>query len=78
MGFFDRFSKTFRGKKDADAESSGQTRSYSTLSIFSTPEVNSASLSPTEFERSISDGGVAVAEMTDQHRSGSSPSRRCH
>lgn len=65
MGFFDRFSKTFRGKKDADGESSGQTGSYSTLSIFSTPEVNSASVSPTEFERSASDGGVAVAEMTD-------------
>jgi hypothetical protein len=65
MGFFDRFSKTFRGKKDADAESSGQTGSYSTLSIFSTPEVNSASVSPTEFERSASDGGVAVAEITD-------------
>lgn len=65
MGFFDRFSKTFRGKKDAEPESSGQTGSYSTLSIFSTPEVNSASVSPTEFERSASDGGVAVAEMTD-------------
>jgi hypothetical protein len=65
MGFFDRFSKTFRGKKDAEPESSSQTGSYSTLSIFPTPEVNSASVSPTEFERSPSDGGVAVAEMTD-------------
>ena len=65
MGFFDRFSKTFRGKKDADAESPGQTGSYSTLSIFSTPEVNSASVSPAKFERSASDGGVAVAEMSD-------------
>jgi DNA repair protein RadA len=65
MGFFDRFSKTFRGKKDADAERSTQTASHSTLSIFTAPEVSSASVAPTEFERSTSDGGVAVAEMAD-------------
>jgi hypothetical protein len=65
MGFFDRFSKTFLGKKDADAKSSAQTGSYSTLSIFAPAEVNSASVSLTEFERSENDGGVAVAEMTD-------------
>jgi hypothetical protein len=64
MGFFDRFSKTFRGKKDADAEHSAETGSYSTLSIFAAPEVHSAPVA-TEFERSASDGGVAVAEMTD-------------
>jgi hypothetical protein len=64
MGFFDRFSKTFRGKKADEGPSAATTGSYSTLSLFS-PEVNAAPVSPTEFERSVSDGGVAVAEMTD-------------
>jgi len=64
MGFFDRFSKTFRGKKADEGPSAAPTGSYSTLSLFA-PEVNVAPVSPTEFERSVSDGGVAVAEMTD-------------
>ena len=64
MGFFDRFSKTFRGKKADEGPSAAPTGSYSTLSLFA-PEVNVAPVSPTEFERSVSDGGVAVAEMAD-------------
>jgi len=64
MGFFDRFSKTFRGKKADEGPSAAPTGSYSTLSLFA-PEVTVAPVSPTEFERSVSDGGVAVAEMTD-------------
>ena len=64
MGFFDRFSKTFRGKKADEGPGAAPTGTYSTLSLFA-PEVNAAPVSPTEFERSVSDGGVAVAEMTD-------------
>jgi hypothetical protein len=64
MGFFDRFSKTFRGKKADEETSAAPTGSYSTLSLFA-PEVNAAPVSATEFKRSASDGGVAVAEMTD-------------
>ncbi len=63
MGFFDRFSKTFLGKKDAESGSSAQPGSYSTLSLFSPSEVTPAA--STEFERSGSDGGVAVAELAD-------------
>ena len=65
MGFFDRFSKTFLGKKDADAESSGQPGSYSTLSLFTPSEASAAPVASTEFENSNNDGGVAVAEMPD-------------
>jgi DNA repair protein RadA len=65
MGFFDRFSKTFRGKKTADVEVTppAQPTSYSTLSIFS-PELTSTKISQTEL-RSSGDGAVAVAEMAD-------------
>ena len=65
MGFFDRFSKTFRGKKTADNEvtPSAQPSSYSTLSIFS-PELTSSEASAPEF-MSAGDGAVAVAEMPD-------------
>ncbi|HSE33860.1 MAG TPA: hypothetical protein VLA93_19975, partial [Pyrinomonadaceae bacterium] len=64
MGFFDRFSKTFLGKKDSETSSSGQTGSYSTLSLFTT-EVNAAPAGSTEFEKSAGNGGVAVAEMPE-------------
>jgi hypothetical protein len=65
MGFFDRFSKTFRGKKaDDEVPGASPTSSYSTLSLFA-PELTPTNVSPTEFERSVSDGGVAVAEMPD-------------
>ena len=65
MGFFDRFSKTFRGKKAADDEvtPSAQPASYSTLSIFS-PELTSNKASGPEL-MSSGDGAVAVAEMPD-------------
>jgi DNA repair protein RadA len=66
MGFFDRFSKTFLGKKNTDAEQSGQPASYSTLSLFSPNESGAATpVASTEFESSNNDGGVAVAELTD-------------
>ena len=65
MGFFDRFSKTFLGKKGAEPEDSASTGSYSTLSLFAPSEVSATSASPTEFDKSLSDGGVAVAEMPD-------------
>jgi len=65
MGFFDRFSKTFRGKKTADDEvtPSAQPSSYSTLSIFS-PELTSSKTSAPEF-MSSGNGAVAVDEMPD-------------
>lgn len=66
MGFFDRFAKTFRGKKTADDEvtSSAQPTSFSTLSIFA-PELTSTKISAPELESSVGDGAVAVAEMPD-------------
>lgn len=65
MGFFDRFSKTFRGKKTADDDvtPSAQPSSYSTLSIFS-PELTSDKASGPELMTS-GDRAVAVAEMPD-------------
>lgn len=68
MGFFDRFSKTFRGKKTADDEvtPSAQPSSYSTLSIFS-PELTSSKASAPEF-MSSGEGAVAVAEIPDYTR----------
>lgn len=65
MGFFDRFSKTFLGKKDAEEVApSVQSASHSPLSIFA-PELNPADVSATRFERSDSEGAVAVAEMPE-------------
>ena len=63
MGFFDRFTRTFRSKKDADADEvthSAQAASYSTLSLFA-PELTPAKVSPTEFAQSATAGAVAVA-----------------
>jgi hypothetical protein len=66
MGFFDRFSKTFRGKKGADEEAtpSAQPTSFSTLSIFA-PELTSTKVSAPKLESSVGDGAVAVAELPD-------------
>src|SRR5262245_27644414 len=66
MGFFDRFSRTFRGRKGADDEAtpSAQPTSYSTLSIFS-PELKSTKVSAPELESSVGEGVVAVAELAD-------------
>jgi hypothetical protein len=65
MGFFDRFSKTFLGKKDAEPSSSGQSGAYSTLSLFTPTEVSAPHAGSTEFEKSTGNGGVAVAEMAE-------------
>ena len=65
MGFFDRFSKTFFGKKAGEEVSpSAHAASHSNLSIFS-PELTPANVSPAEFERSASDGVIAVAEIPE-------------
>src|SRR5262245_29015143 len=63
MGFFDRFSKTFRGKKDAEVTNSSPASSYSMLSLFA-PDLNS-SVASTGVEKSPSETTVAVAEFVD-------------
>ncbi|HEX7296705.1 MAG TPA: helix-hairpin-helix domain-containing protein [Pyrinomonadaceae bacterium] len=63
MGFFDRFSKTFLGKKEAEeVPPPAHPTPYSTLSIYS-PELTTAKVS-TELEKGANDGTVAVAEMS--------------
>ena len=66
MGFFDRFSKTFLGKKSEEDEvtPSAQSTSHSRLSIYA-PELTSTKVFAPKLESSVGDGAVAVADLPD-------------